>query len=238
MGTIELDREALRRELVRMTDWHTDELFGCVVGLGGVFFVNRLSRLVVDPERFRDDAREPMSACGMGAVYTRTSDGAPLRQGLTVAKRETLLSRYYDPCALAFERLVCRMLERYDKCLIVDGHSFPTSPLPYELDQSPNRPDICLGSDPFHTPEELLAVMGASARDLGLSTARNRPFAGAYVPSRFLNSDRRVASVMIEVRRGLYCDESTGRKSAAFEHTGQVLMGLLRTLAKLWTGMH
>ena len=29
---------------------------------------------MVDPERFEDDAREPMAARGQGVVYTRTSD--------------------------------------------------------------------------------------------------------------------------------------------------------------------
>jgi hypothetical protein len=38
-----------------------------------------VSRLVVDPERFVDDATEPMAACGMGVIYTQTSQRMPLR---------------------------------------------------------------------------------------------------------------------------------------------------------------
>ena len=41
-------------------------------------------------------------------------------------------------------------------CLIIDGHSFPALPLPYELNQTAFRPDFCLGTDDFHTPEELV----------------------------------------------------------------------------------
>ena len=44
-----------------------------------------------------------------------------------------------------------------DHCLIVDGHSFPALPLQYELQQTAFRPDFCLSTDEFHTPEELVA---------------------------------------------------------------------------------
>jgi hypothetical protein len=37
-------------------------------------------------------------------------------------------------------------------CLIVDCHSFASVALPYELDQTSERADICVGTDSFHTP--------------------------------------------------------------------------------------
>ena len=70
-----LDDAALEAELLRMTDRHTDRLFAWIRDLGGTLVVNRVSRLVVDPERFPDDDAEPMAAVGQGAVYTRTSCG-------------------------------------------------------------------------------------------------------------------------------------------------------------------
>src|SRR5437899_10710981 len=87
---------ALERELLRLTDRYTDELFDLdpSVATQVVFGV---SRLVVDPERFLDDAVEPMAAHGMGAVYTCTTDGAPLRDGLTEPQRAALLARFYEP---------------------------------------------------------------------------------------------------------------------------------------------
>ena len=61
----------LRENLRHMTDWYTDELFDIGFGERIVFPV---SRLICDPERFREDDREEMSKIGMGAVYTRGYD--------------------------------------------------------------------------------------------------------------------------------------------------------------------
>jgi N-formylglutamate deformylase len=62
----------LTTEMIRLTDSYTDELFSASRFSMIVFPV---SRLVVDPERFLDDAYESMQAMGMGVVYIRTSQG-------------------------------------------------------------------------------------------------------------------------------------------------------------------
>jgi hypothetical protein len=80
-GQLLLDDVELARELERMTDARTDELAAAAAALvvpRPWLFVNCLSRLVVDPERFPDE-REEMRRVGMGAVYHRTSAGLPLR---------------------------------------------------------------------------------------------------------------------------------------------------------------
>ena len=67
---------ALKQELIHMTDWFTEELFGGLSGATDIVFP--VSRLVVDPERFESDEMEPMSECGMGVIYQATSDGRPM----------------------------------------------------------------------------------------------------------------------------------------------------------------
>ena len=99
------------------------------------------------------------------------------------------------------------------RCTLLDCHSFPTVPLPSELDQAPDRPDICIGRDPLHTPDELAEPLADAFRAEGLSVAVDRPFAGTMVPGAFFGRDTRLRSVMIEVRRGLYMDEATGDRS-------------------------
>lgn len=235
---LSLSDAALRAELVCMTDWHTDELFSPVLDLGGVLFTNRLSRLVVDPERFAQEDAEPMEAVGMGAVYTRTSGGGPLRTDLSVAERERLLERYFRPYALAFEEVVAGLLDRFGWCLVVDAHSYPSRPLPYERNPDAPRPEICLGTDAIHSPEALIRALKGACGAWGVTTARDTPFAGTYVPLRFLNRDPRVGSVMLEVRRDLYCDESTGARHAGFSTVMGRVGDLLRVAAVACLARH
>jgi len=213
-----LDDEALAAELLRLTDAYTDQLFAVPAGLAcPVTFP--VSRLVVDPERFADDSQEIMAKIGMGVVYTKASDGSPLRRDLIPDERQQLLDRFYWPHHRQLTACVQKCLEVHGRCLIVDGHSFPSRPLPYELDQSPHRPDICIGTDPQHTPAWLAHEAGRLVRAAGWSVEFNRPFAGALVPAAFYGREpQRVLAVMIEVNRALYMDETDGTKSPDFDH--------------------
>ena len=212
---IALDDEALRRELVRLTDWHTHDLFSWLADHGATLFVNRLSRLVVDPERFSDPALEPAEASGQGAVYTRSTDGARLRDA-DPRGREHLIARFYRPYHAALDAVTAKLLETFGRCTLLDCHSFPTEPLPSDLDRAPDRPDICIGRDPWHTPDALAEGLAIAFRGEGFSVAFDRPYAGSMVPDAFHGRDRRVRTVMIEVRRGLYLDEVTGERAGDY----------------------
>jgi N-formylglutamate amidohydrolase len=138
-----LDDAALDGKLLRMTDAYTDELFPVTpVESGRVIFP--LSRLVCDVERFPFDEDEPMAKRGMGATYNRTSMGAVLRAQPDAVHRQTILDYWYWPHHVELERLVNDVVVRSGICLIVDCHSFASVALPYELDQSSERADICV----------------------------------------------------------------------------------------------
>ena len=228
--TLCLDEHVLQRELLCLTDWYTDRLFSPVLDLGGTLFVNRLSRLVFDPERFPDDRQEVMAAKGMGAVYTRTSDGRALRKPMSREQRTSLMEVYFNPYATAFADLVSQVLDRHGRCLILDGHSFPSVPLPCELDQQPDRPGICLGTDEFHTPESLISGIRNICEAHGLYADLDRPFSGTYVPLQYWRADARVNSVMIEIRRDLYMDEWTGKEMAGLDHIRKLVLKIGQTM--------
>jgi N-formylglutamate amidohydrolase len=211
-----LGPDALAAELLRMTDAFTDELFSLSSDTA-TSIVFPVSRLVVDPERFIDDVQEPMTAKGMGVVYTRTSDGKRLRpDSFPSQRREELLKAYYVPHHNRLSRAVAAAIEQHGKCLLIDGHSFSSNPYPHEYNQSPNRPDICIGTDDFHTPSWLTELAVALFREQGFSVDVDRPFAGTIVPEPFFQCNSNVLSVMIEINRSLYMYEESGQRLSNF----------------------
>lgn len=229
--TVNLDDDELAKELLRVTDHFTDDIFDSLTYVGGVMFVNRLTRLVIDPERFRNDEDEVMSKQGAGAVYVSSSTGGRLRDD--DFDREKLLVSYFDPYAEAMSRATSVILERFDQCLIVDCHSFPSVPLSWELDQNRNRPEICIGTDEFHTPYALVDTLMNHMESNGVEAEVDRPFKGTYVPLDYYNKDPRVQSLMIEVRRDLYMDELTGQPTRAFPAVKDFITALLE-FAGVW----
>lgn len=222
-----LDDAALAVELLKITDSHTEALFATAsLSRGGTAFINRLSRLVFDPERFESDELESMAAKGMGAVYLKTSGGGALRHSdFSPTERSMIIEKLFRPYAAAFEECVSRMLASQDRCLIIDGHSFPSAPLPYE-DPTLARPDLCLGFDEYHASEVLIGALERIAVRAGWSVGLNVPFSGSYVPISRFRSDRRVTAIMIEVNRGRYMNERNGERLASFEETVRLIDAL------------
>ncbi len=199
----------LNRELLRMTDFWTFALFGNGVPLSQIVMAP-VNRLVVDVERFSDDAKEVMASRGMGVVYTATSDKTVLREKLTKEEKENLLSTWYVPHHARLTRLVDRALRCYGKALVLDCHSFASKALPYEENPTGIRPEICLGKDAFHTPKELLYEVQCRLESAGFDVDVDSPFSGALTPMKHYRKDARVKALMVEVRRDLYEDEDSG----------------------------
>ncbi len=215
-----LDDSALDRELQMMTDTDTDRIAELASQGSSVrpwIFVNRLSRLVIDPERFPDPDDEPMARpeIGMGAVYTRTSDLDVLRLA-DAAHHNELLTQYFHPYAAALTEAVDDRLRSLGRALIIDLHSFPQMELPYEAlhHGGADRPELCLGTDEFHTPNILIDSARQSFTPVG-RVVLNQPFTGTYVPLKHYHNDPRVTSIMIELRRDQYVGSISGSQAIA-----------------------
>lgn len=180
----------LDEELSKMTDRGADKVFQI-----GERIEFPYSRLLCDVERFADG--DDMENIGMGVCYTHTADGRRMRF-VTKERREALMKRYYYPHHLRLENAVKHEISTLGRCLIIDCHSFPEAPLPYEQDTL--RPDFCIGFD--KRCADIGLKVASSFQNMGYEIGINRPFAGALLPTRY-SDDPRVQSVMIEVNRGI-----------------------------------
>jgi N-formylglutamate deformylase len=214
----------LAEELDHLTDAYTDVIASLAASAARPrpwIFENRLSRLVVDPERFPDDTEE-MRAVGMGAVYTHGYGRRRLREDDPV-RDAALIETHYRPYAAGMTAAVAGRLAATGRAVVIDVHSYATAALPYELHGQGPRPPICLGTDPFHTPSSLLHA--ASTAFAGFKRDINSPFAGAYVPLEYYRRSREVTALMIEIRRDQYMIEPGGPPTAGL---GEVAAALTR----------
>ncbi len=219
-----INDEELRNELLIMTDWYTDKIFSYP---GVESQKSMVSRLVFDPERFRDDQKEIMAQKGMGAVYTKTSGGRPLIS-LTQEYKRYILQEYYDAYHDNFNNRVDQILQTYGKCLILDGHSFSSRPLLHEPVQDAERPDFCIGTDDIFTPTCLVKMTVNLFEAFNMRYSINNPYSGTFVTNRhYLAKDTRVKSIMIEVNRALYMNERTNEKRHNFENIQCIINELI-----------
>ena len=226
--TFELTPDELREDLALMTDWYTDDLFS--EGFDPESIVaTPFSRLVVDVERFPDDAHERCAKFGMGATYVRSTRGKPLRT-LSETAREVLLDRFYWPHHKKLDDLVTRVLAKRNRCLVLDAHSFPKEVLPIQP-HIRDLPEICIGTDAFHTPRELTRFASSWFHTKGYKVAVDFPFNGALVPNSAYRRDRRVLALMVELRRDLYMDGATLTPNPRYEELRTTLRDFRHALS-------
>ena len=231
--TILLDDKTFEREIRRMTDAFCDELYDAPGFDNRV--IAKYSRFVCDVERFRDDKLEKRAKFGQGLMYTRTRFFRKLRN-YDEALRNKILEEVYDPHHAQLTSAVEQALNKYGKCLIIDGHSFPARIIA-RPDNIISTPDFDIGTDPFHTPVELCNILCDKVKELGYSVKVNTPFGGAITPMKFYGQDNSVISVMFEINRRLYMNEKDMTKSAGFEAARAACHVLMRTAADSMMGL-
>ena len=229
-STLLLSDEALEDELVRLTDWYTDELFDLPDDVAKTVRYP-LSRLVCDPERFADDTQEAASEIGMGCVYVKTSTGLDLRDTNVASwktDRSQLIEHFYTPHHKALDDAVQSLLDKGLSPLIIDAHSFPDFPIPLETTPIENRPDICIGTDAFHTPQPLIQVAIDAFETEGFSVMVDIPFKGTITPMKYYRREKRVRSIMIELNRNLYLGDGSEKSETFTSIKDQTRTALLK----------
>jgi N-formylglutamate deformylase len=218
--------DILNSELLKLTDWYTNDLFHSA---SAMTVKADFSRIFCDPERFADDSQEVMSQYGMGALYIKTDLGDQLRV-ISPELREKILNEYYWPHHKRLSKAVDSQLKEFSKAIIVDCHSYPNIPFLRDLNKTPNRPDFNIGSDPFHTPKELVELSVGFFKQRGHSFGIDWPYKGSIVPLEYYQKDARVKSVMLEVNRKLYLEENSNKKSQNYHYVKNIVQDYIEKI--------
>lgn len=218
--------EILQNEILKLTDWHTDDLFHSD---SDIIIKSDFSRIFCDVERFPDDKDEVMSAFGMGVLYTKTDSGKPLRN-VTPELRNKILNDYYYPHHEKLPNVVKMQLDNFSKALIIDCHSFPEHPFERDLNKETPRPDFNIGTDPYHTPQELTDIALTFFKDSDYSVLIEKPYKGTIVPLEYYSKNKNVYSLMLEINRKLYMKENSSEKSGNYTHTKELIEEFVKVI--------
>jgi N-formylglutamate amidohydrolase len=190
-GQFLLDDAALMREAAASADLHTDALATAAWPRASIVTA-RVSRIVIDVERFEDDRAEEMARVGRGMIYTHTHAGWRMRRALSADERAELHKTYYTPHWHGLRQAARGRT-------LIDLHSYPREPWPVERDPAAGRPEIDLGTSERVTPRQWVRAARAHFQDLGFCVGRNTPYAGVIDAG----AD---AAMMIEIRRDMLAE--------------------------------
>jgi N-formylglutamate deformylase len=220
-----LNDKELEDELNEITDTATDLIAIEAAKSSRIrpwLFVNQLSRLVIDPERFPDN-REEMNSLGLAAVYLQTSQGRNLR-GADFRRDDRLMNQFFYPYAKGIEDLISLRLQALNEVTILDIHSYRTQIHPNGLNQTRRRPEICIGTNRFHTHD--LLRMAATKAFAGIGDLlENEPYSGTYVPLSFYEVEPRIGSLMLEIRADTFLNPDLTKSEGFIK-----IVGALRQL--------
>ena len=142
----------------------------------------KYSRLFCDVEKFKDDSKEIMAKKGMGVI----------------------LKSYYDKHHNKLDKIVTNLLKKYNKCIIIDFHSFSDEMIKKLFDIN-TAPDICIGVDSIYTDEKLTNITIEHFKKYGYSVAINNPYEGTIISNKYFNKkDKRLSSLMLEINKRVY----------------------------------
>ena len=220
-----LDADKIEQEILKLTDWYTDDLFD---GTSNIRVIAEFSRVFCDVERFSDDEQEIMARYGMGALYQKTDSGELMREVSTDLRDHIMLNYYCKHHEQLLSAVNQQLLQ--GKAMIVDCHSYSNIPFLRDLDQNDNRPDFCIGTDQYHTPSYLIDASAEFFRKKGYSVKVDSPYSGTIVPMEYYQSNRNVQSIMLEINRKLYLEGPTNQKNANYPETKRIVTEYLEMI--------
>ncbi len=192
------DKKYIKKSNIFLSDYLTNEL----VPNSSHKLIFKYSRIFCDVEKFKDDSKEIMANKGMGVTYTNDCDNVIARPNKKY--RNKIIKSYYDKYHCKLNKIVTNIINKYNKCLIIDLHSY-SDEMVLKLFNSIDNPDICIGTDSIYTDKELINYTINHFQKYGYKVSLNKPYCGTIIPNKYLNKkDNKLSSIMIEINKRTY----------------------------------
>ena len=211
------------RQLRRSEDAFVDEIFASAPEFGAPLLLARFPRAFVDPNRSAYELDPTMFSdplpsyvitktsrimAGLGTIPRVVTIGEDIyRNQLTFKEAKKRIEDNYIPYHDALSGLLNQTRDKFGTALLIDCHSMPSVDECYQKNSAPLA-DIVLGDCHGKSCDPLITdVAEQICRDIGLSVARNKPYAGGYTTKHYGRPNYNFHSLQIEIKRSLYMNE-------------------------------
>lgn len=176
----------------------------------------------LDPAMFDEPVpsapRNVRIAAGLGLFARFASGGREIyNRKLSWREANHRLLRVHSPYHAQLTTELGKAQSRFGSAVLVDWHSMPSSSAFSGLGSNRSARDVVLGDRYGQACRaELVAFAETTLQSLGLSTARNSPYAGGYTTEHHGRPSQNRHALQIELNRALYLDEAQLTRTSNF----------------------
>ena len=202
-------------------DAYVDRLFARAPLFGAPLLCARAPRAYIDLNRGSDEldpavvedvaraAHNPRISSGLGVIPRVVAGGRAIYAGkIPRTEAEARIDRHWRPWHETLHNLVTQTHASFGEAILIDCHSMPHEAIETHARPGQPLPEVVLG-DRFGAAasREVVEQIETIFATAGFRTARNSPFAGAYIAQAYGHPVSRKHVVQIEIDRALYLDE-------------------------------
>lgn len=227
-----LRRSVLDERAIRSSeDAFVDMLFESATEFGAPLLTCTAPRAFIDVNRSLDEldpaliegvgkvAHNPRVASGLGVVPRVVANGRAIYRGkMPLKEARARIDDYWHPYHDTLTQLLDESRALYGEAILIDCHSMPREAIETISTSKGSLPEIVIG-DRFGAAADgdIVEMVEAAFQRAGLKTARNAPFAGAYITQHYGRPSRGQHVLQIEIDRSLYMNETMIRPNGNFK---------------------
>lgn len=186
-------------------------------------------------EGVRKMVHNPRIASGLGVIPRVVANGRAIYRGkIPLSEAKSRIDAHWRPYHDALQGLLDQSLAEFGEAILVDCHSMPHEAMDGLAQSGVPRAEVVLG-DRFGAAahSEIVDHIEAAFVSVGLTVARNAPFAGAYITQHYGRPSRRQHVVQVEIDRSLYMNEALIRPNDNFQNFRKMMRQVIGEITRV-----